>query len=120
LDYQFKKTRWNELSKTSNFLKHADRDHQSAISLKDIDNQTIILRASAAYSMLNQNPTPEMSVFYIFSSLNSVELAPDDDVYAAIAEKLAKFSPAQRRRACLRLVRQWDKIFDCAEFKQTV
>ena len=109
------------MSKIANFLKHADRDHSSSIALNDVDNKTIICRASAAYDMLMKRLTPEMQVFFIFASLEGGGLIVPD-LFLGISELLKKLSPSQRLRACLRLIRKWDSIspatcLECAKLK---
>jgi hypothetical protein len=105
-----KKALVNALSKTANFLKHADRDYSSSIALNDVDNKMIIMRASAAYIMLMNSMTPEMCVFHIFSSLEDSSLIVPDSC-SGIVQSLKRVSSSQRHRACLRLIQKWDSKF---------
>ena len=106
-----KKDLWQSMSKVANFLKHADNDREHAIALRDVDNATLIHHAIAAYVMITHDPTPEMSVFYIFSSLSSGEWQADlRDLDLEIVKVLQGLSPFRRGRACLKLIRRWKKI----------
>jgi hypothetical protein len=106
-----RRAEWSRLSATANFLKHADRDTKSHLSLDDVDNDEILMRACAAYAMaVGQTPdnllqTPEMSAFYIWwmSRHDPAQLARENgDEFADLMQRL---SPSRRRRACLKLIR---------------
>ena len=67
-----RKAERSRLSATANFLKHANRDPKSLLSLDEVDNDEILIRACVAYAMaIGQTPdnllqTPEMSAFHIW------------------------------------------------------
>jgi hypothetical protein len=100
---------WEAYSKPTNFLKHADRDHQSAIAIDEIDNISLILRSCSAYATLAHDITPEMAIFCAWASLSG--RIGVEDVLAQIAEKLKPLSPSQRRRASLKFIRGWERTF---------
>jgi hypothetical protein len=106
---------WSRLSATANFLKHADRDTKSHLSLDDVDNDKILVRACAAYVMaVGQTPdnlleTPEMSAFYIWwmSRHDPAQLARENG--DKFADQMQRLSPSRRRRACLKLIRLYTR-----------
>ncbi len=107
-----KRKRLEQLFNSANFLKHADRDHLAAIALDDVDNDMLIVSASAAYTMLAHDSTAEMTVFYALACVTSPErFEATDALLGHIVETLSPLSATQRRRACLRMVKNWDKVF---------
>jgi hypothetical protein len=111
MDDMDRKAERGRLSATANFLKHADRDPKSLLSLDDVDNDEILIRACVAYAMaVGQTPdnllqTPEMSAFHIWwmSRHDPAQLARENgDEFADLLQRL---SPSRRRRACLKLIR---------------
>lgn len=110
-----RKADWTRLSAVANFLKHADRDTMSHLSLDKVDNDEILMRAIAAYIMaVGQTPdtllqTPEMSAFHIWwmSRHDPTQLRREHgDEFADVMQRL---SPSKRRRACLKLVRSFTR-----------
>ncbi|MGC8476265.1 MAG: hypothetical protein ACP5NP_07915 [Acetobacteraceae bacterium] len=106
-----RRAEWSRLSATANFLKHADRDTKSHLSLDEVNNDETLIRACAAYAMaVGQTPddlrqTPEMSAFHIWwiSLHDPAQLARE---YGdKLADQMQQLSPSKRRRACLRLIR---------------
>jgi hypothetical protein len=108
-----RRSRLEQLWKASNFLKHADRDQHGAISLDDIDNDMMIISASAAYTMVAHDITGEMAVFYALASVTSPErFEVTDSLLKELAKVLVPLSASRRRRACLRMIKNWGKTID--------
>jgi hypothetical protein len=85
-------------SQTFNFLKHADRDHLQLISVDNIDNDELLIRASAAYKMIMQELTAEMSVhklMYFSATSQLVDQHDEDD--RDIVVKLAELSDSRQK-----------------------
>ncbi len=98
---------WTELSKASNFLKHADRDHEDFLNLESLDNELLIRLAIAAHQFFSTPPTNEMFVFYIYYQASNWEneLASQftsDELQ--IVEPLVPMTAAERRLACQTLL----------------
>lgn len=115
LDLDRRREDWKRLSVTANFLKHADRDAGTHLSLDTVDNDEILMRAIGAYLLVvgqkrDGHPlrqTPEMSAFHIWwlSRHDPAQLRREygDD----FADAMQHLSPSRRRRGCLRLIRQF-------------
>ena len=107
-----KRSQLEQLWKASNFLKHADRNPHGAIALDDVDNDMMIISASAAYTMVAHDLTGPMAVFYTLASVTSPEkFEVDDGILKEIAKVLVPLSASRRRRTCLRIIKNWDKSF---------
>jgi hypothetical protein len=110
-----RRSHFENLCKSANFLKHADRDHLAAIALDDIDNDILIISASAAYTMLSHDLTAEMAVFYALTCVTKPEqFEATDALLAQMAKALSPLSASRRRRACLRMLKNWNKVFNGA------
>ena len=93
------------ISKVSNFLKHADRDADSIIPLRDVDNETLLWQASKAYMMIMGTPTPEMVVF----AMHWAAARPQAEQIDFAIDRLSHLTPTRRRRACIRMIREWKR-----------
>jgi hypothetical protein len=102
-----KRAIWTELSKGSNFLKHADKDHDDVLNQETIKNDLLIRLAIAAYQRFSFPPTNEMFVFYIYYQASNWEnglasqLGSDD---LKFVEPLVPMTAAERRLACQTLL----------------
>lgn len=109
--HERKRADYVQINKTYNFLKHADNDDSQLLNLKDVDNDTILVRAIAAYALLMQDNTAEMSVhklMYFAATSERVDDYDGDDRDLVVA--LADLSPSKRRKAgqrLLRLFKRW-------------
>jgi hypothetical protein len=97
----------NELSKESNFLKHADRDHEDCLNSENINNELLMRLAIAAHQLFSIRPTNEMFVFYIYYQASNWEneLASQftsDEL--KIVEPLVQMTACERRLACQTLL----------------
>ncbi len=58
---------WRERNAVSNFLKHADREAKSHISLDDVDNLQLLMQACCAYlDLTNDSLGPEGFVLWVY------------------------------------------------------
>ncbi len=58
---------WRRRNAISNFLKHADRDAKSHISLDDVDNLDLLTQAGCSYlDLTNDNLGPEGFVLWVY------------------------------------------------------
>ena len=122
LDRSLRIADWNRLSATANFLKHADKDADTHLSLDKIDNDEILVRAITAYVSIFHQPsdilhgrsdilhqTPAMSAFHIWwMSLHEPDRLRQEygDEFADVFQRL---SLSRRRRACFRLIRLFNR-----------
>jgi hypothetical protein len=93
------------MSKVSNFLKHADRDADSIIPLREVDNESLLWQASKAYVMIMGTPTPEMVVF----AMHWAAARPQTEEIDPSIDRLSRLTPSRRRRACIGMIREWKK-----------
>jgi hypothetical protein len=94
---------WHKFNIPANFLKHADHDFGSALSLDRLDNLQLLVAAVIAYDELVQQMTPEMLVLGIY--YRGAE--PDFQspfLPADTKERFKTLPPAGRRRFCLSLI----------------
>jgi hypothetical protein len=103
-----KKAHWQAMSGVSGFLKHADRTPEAVIALKDIDNESLILHASVAYTLVSHTSTPEMAIFYLYwlaADAGRREAVNADQ--AEVVGYLERLSLSKRRRACVKFIRTY-------------
>jgi hypothetical protein len=109
---------WNRLSAAANFLKHADKDADTHITLAKLDNDEIIIRAVNAYISIFRQPqdiyrgppdilhrTPEMAAFHIWWMSRHTPDQLGREYGDEFAQQFQRLSPYRRRRACLKLIR---------------
>jgi hypothetical protein len=95
---------WRKFNEFANFLKHADLDSGGVLPLDNLNNDRILLEASAAYIEVMGSATPEMVVFSIY-------YFGEDPGFitplwsAEMSEMFKSLSPAKRRRFCLSFLR---------------
>jgi hypothetical protein len=118
LDRSLRIADWSRLSAAANFLKHADKDAETHLSLNKINNDEILVRAISAYvsifrqpsDILHQRPyilhqTPAMSAFHIWWMSRHDPDQLRQEYGAEFADVFQRLSPSRRRRACLKLIR---------------
>ncbi len=105
LDDSNKKAHWRAMSCVSGFLKHADRLPEAAISLQDVNNESLIFHACAAYAMVSHTSTPEMVVFHSFWAAAGARRNGLTTDQSEIVDYLQRLSPSRQRRACIRWIR---------------
>jgi len=111
ISHEKRRSHLESLCKSANFLKHADRDHLAAIKLDDVDNDLLIVSASAAYTMLSHDMTAEMAVFYALTCVTKPEqFEATDALLAHMVKALSPLSAGRRRRACVRMVKNWNTV----------
>jgi hypothetical protein len=93
---------WRAFNVPSNFLKHADLDADNSLVLDRLDNNDLLLRASAAYADLMGQLTPEMLAYTVFTYIDEWD---PPGLSEGMISKLRGASPTHRRQLCLRLVR---------------
>ena len=92
---------WRKRNAISNFLKHADRDAKSHISLDDVDNLYLLFQASGAYADLtNDDLGPEELVLWVYVMVvkGMTDGMPED--LRKYASKLEELDPDDQIRFC--------------------
>lgn len=98
---------WRTRNAISNFLKHADHDPKSHISLDDVDNLQLLMDASGAYiDLTNDNLGPEGFVLYVhFCAIKGIkEEMPEK--FRRYAAQLEKLDPDKQIRFCSEWLRK--------------
>ena len=92
---------WQKRNAVSNFLKHADRDAKSHISLEDVDNLNLLLQASGAYvDITNDNLGPEGFVLWVyFVAVRGMKDGMPKE-FRRYATKLENLDPDEQIRFC--------------------
>jgi hypothetical protein len=95
------KSHWDKFNLPANFLKHADYFPETALALEDVNNDLLLMRATSAYVELmgTGTATAEMLVYFVFRG-------GDDENMSLKLRTIAKLPLAQRRRSCLRLLKE--------------
>lgn len=108
-----KRAHWQTMSGISGFLKHADRTPEGVVALKDLDNESLIWHAGAAYSMVRHTSTPEMAVFSLYwlaADPARQEVINADQ--AEVVDYLQRLTPSKRRRVCMKFIRSFKREAD--------
>ncbi len=87
---------WHDFNRPFNFLKHAKKDSEEALALDKLNNEEMLMRASAAFHDITKRMTPEIEIYWIYSCGHLDETSLPD----SFRSQLAKLSPAQKRRKC--------------------
>jgi hypothetical protein len=90
---------WNKFNWPTNFLKHADRQPGATLALDEVNNDLLLMHATAAYVELMGagSSTPEMLVYFVFCG--------DNQDFTPKMRAIARLPLAKRRRSCLSLLR---------------
>lgn len=91
---------WGAFNKSYNFLKHAERDQEGALDLETVDNLTVLVYASSAYTQLGFAPTVEMlTLVAYYLSLQPFDTSPPEILRPKV-EVLRKYEGTRRKLAC--------------------
>jgi hypothetical protein len=102
----YEKSHWAKFNKVANFLKHADADHDQAVSEEEVDSEIMLLTACRHYLELMGRMTPEMQVWMAYTLfVRRDDLGPGDDALMKIAEMLRSVSTDNRNTAALHFIR---------------
>ena len=102
LDHQQEQRFWP--SNIANFLKHADRDTDATLQVKNLDNGELLMAASAASLELMKTPTAEIVVF---GSYWVVKHDPIDELggdYTPVIRQLRNLDAEKRIAKCKELL----------------
>lgn len=93
------------VTSAANFLKHADRDPDAAISEEDIGNLDIIARGCATYANLFKLISKEMDVYMVYWHSLTDEHHHPDAFRATAANDMRRLSIHERHELCDDLIR---------------
>jgi hypothetical protein len=98
---------WRTFNASANFLKHADKDSDKSIDIEALDNDTLLLRASAAYiGLMGGEHTPETQAYGLYRFGADPECA-EMELYKSDAGVQFRKLPIERRRQfCFRYLQR--------------
>ena len=96
---------WNETNRTANFLKHADRDSDGALSLEDVDNRLLLLKCVSAYRDIAPDDLGnEGLVFQAFIAAGNTAHQPTDSSFDSLVATMRKVPSERRLALCHRAI----------------
>jgi hypothetical protein len=93
------------LSETTVFLKHAERDPNNFLSAAGLDNEKMLMAASAAYIELMNQPTPEITAYFAFWAARNDQVHDIAGEAQPFARQLEATADAQRYETCTKFIR---------------
>ncbi len=92
---------WRNRNAISNFLKHADHDSKSHISLDDVDNLDLLFQASGAYADLTHDDLgPEGLVLWVYVMVVKGMTDGMPEELRKYASRLEELDPDEQIRFC--------------------
>lgn len=104
----FDRTFWHSQNEPANFLKHADRDAEHAISVNKIRVEPLLDSACIAYMHLMAGLTIEMDIYAISRQIALTDSTLPEDL-ECMRRTLARLPTGKRNRVCIRLIRELKK-----------
>jgi hypothetical protein len=93
---------WEKRSKIPNFLKHADRDPKSYISMDDVDNKELLMYAFSSYAdMTRDRLYPEGDVFWVYFTVTMGMLEDMPDEFKHYASMLKDLDHDAQVKFCM-------------------
>jgi hypothetical protein len=98
---------WQKRNKISNFLKHADRDAKSSISLEEVDNLHLLAQTLGSYvDLVRDDLGAEGLVFNIYLNAVSGMIEGLPPKFQSIVADLEELDRNDRLNACSQLLRK--------------
>lgn len=101
---------WKKQNLASNYLKHANRDPETPLDLKEIDNVALLSQLATAYNELVPQAISNESLvlFSYVSALHGMDQSLPEDV-AWVAEQLQGLNDDDRLVLCSRLIAEMNQ-----------
>ena len=93
-------------SKPANFLKHADNDPDDHLPLEQVDNEKLLMGASAAYLNLMKAPTPEIMAYFAFWAVKNDGVEEVGTEVLELVKHLEMLPEPERHEPCLQFIRK--------------
>ena len=98
---EFSREFWRKRNAIANFLKHAERDSKSHISLDNVDNLELLMQASCSYlDLTNDNLGHEGFVLWVYFNVAKGLTEGMPKQFRRFASALEKLDPDERIRFC--------------------
>lgn len=99
------KTYWNESNQAANFLKHADRDIDGALSLERIDNNLLLLKCCTAYRDIAPDDLGnEGLVFSAFTAAGNPAHQTTGTAFDSLLESIKRVPEDRRLALCYKVI----------------
>ncbi len=101
---------WDKRNRIANFLKHADRDPRSHISLNDLDNLELLMYALGAYvDLTNDLIHPEGYVFFVYHGAITQMNVGMSDTFRKLVSEVEKIDPDEQIDFCAAMLNEMRK-----------
>lgn len=102
---------WNKRNRVANFLKHADRDSGSSISLDEVDNLLLLMQCYSAYKDLTRDDLGnEGFIFQLFVGVNRQDQSAPASQRDELLQKLANVPEQDRLHLCSVLITELNEM----------
>lgn len=99
---------WTKRNKVSNFLKHADNDESTHISMEEVDNLPLLMQALSSYLDLDRGgPGHEGYILWMYSCVDSGMVEPMLSRDLEVALYLEPLSRDERLKFCSEFLKEW-------------
>lgn len=96
---------WAKTNRVANFLKHADRDGEAAVSLDEIDNKLLLIKCCCAYrDVAPDDLGNEGLVFQAFVSANNSAYQIGSTSFDSLVLSLRKVPVGDQARVCNKII----------------
>ena len=96
---------WNDTNRAANFLKHADRDVENALSLDTIDNQLLLMKCFSAYQDVAPDDLGNEGIaFQAFICAGNESYQMEATELASLVASLRKVPDEHRGQLCYRVI----------------
>ena len=102
---------WRKRNAVSNFLKHADRDAKSHISLDEVDNLWLLTQASGSYlDLTDDNLGAEGFVLWVYGNAVRGMKEGMPRKFRGLASSIEKLEPDEQIRFCSQWLHEMKKV----------
>lgn len=91
---------WANFNRPANFLKHADKDPDDSLELSKVNNEELLMRATAAFFEITNRITPEIEAYYMFCVGDQDDSCLPDEMRL----EFAGLSVEQKKKVCLKWI----------------
>ena len=96
---------WNDSNQAANFLKHADRDTNGTLPLKNVDNNLLLLKCCSAYRDIAPDDLgSEGLVFAAFTAANNPAHQATGSSFDSLLELIKRVPNGHRFELCYKVI----------------
>lgn len=98
---------WNKKNRVANFLKHADKDAASLISVDEVDNRLLLMKCCSIYrDVAPDDLGNEGSVFSAFIAASNLTRQSTVSSFERLVSSMRKVPEEDRMHLCYRVIRE--------------